>query len=122
MAAHEGPREPIRSRRPRPVVRSALLAVAVVLSVVALLLAVLFGISSAAGPWFPKGGDGSMTTGAPQTTGARDTTRGPFVSAWEVSGVSDLVEVQLRVPPLVLPRVPPRVLTSGPAQVFAALG
>jgi hypothetical protein len=57
--------------------RSALLAVTVVVAVVALLVAVLVGISSAAGPWFPKGGDGSTTTGAP------DTTSGPVVPAWE---------------------------------------
>lgn len=57
--------------------RSALLTAAVVVAAVALLVAVLVGISSVAGPWFPKGGDGSMTTGAP------DTTRGPVGVEWQ---------------------------------------
>jgi hypothetical protein len=49
----------------------------VVVVVIAVFVAVLVARWMGAGPWFPKGGDGSMMTGAP------DTTKGLVTSAWQ---------------------------------------
>ena len=77
MATHDAPRPATPPRPHRPWLRGALRSLAVVVVVIAVLVAVLVARWMGAGPWFPKGGDGSMMTGAP------DTTKGLVTSAWQ---------------------------------------